>query len=195
MSRPGGRGDRPERRGTAPALPGLAGRSRGRLGLRRLGLDRRQRRPGPVVGRRGGRARHEPAVLGGEGQERRLRAAERGRAGTPVRDVPRRRLRGRRRLARPGQAELEARPRARGGLRPTSGVVPRSVDLQPPGRPGMGHADRRGDRLRRRLDDPGRGVRGGRWASTRPPLAGEEPELCQRLRKKGWSRSGGSTPR
>ena len=47
-------------------LDSLGGPGRRRR-LRRLGLDRRQRRAGPVDGRRGGRARHVPAVLGGAG--------------------------------------------------------------------------------------------------------------------------------
>ena len=40
----------------------------------------------------------------------------------------------------PGRAELEARPEAGGRLRPSPRAVPRAVDLQPAGRPRVGHA-------------------------------------------------------
>ena len=158
--------------------------------LRRLGLDRRQRRAGPVDGRRGGRARHGPAVLGGQGEERGVRPAQGGRARGSARAVRRRRLRGRRRLDRSGRLELEARPEAAVvcGRRRESTPTGRSTTAWPTWsgtRPSARRLACGGDAMMR--------VEAFEAVGGFDPTAaaGEEPELCQRLRKAGLDRLAG----
>ncbi len=126
-----------------------------------------------------------PGTRGSSGSRRSPRASASSCSSTAIARSPRAGSTG------PGRAGGQARRGRR--LRPAARDGSRAVDLQPPGRPRVGHADRPGDRLRRRLGDAGRGLRGRR--RFRPDRRGRRgARALPAAPRAGWT-SGGSTPR
>ena len=134
-----------------------------------------------------GRARHAPAVhrrpRPQRGRAARLQAIAPDLAFVQFVDGDCEMRRG---LARRGRALPRRRAAGRRRLRPAPRALPGAIGLQPAVRHRMEHADRRSPGLRRRRDDA-RPRPCARSSGFRDDLiAGEEPELCVRLRAKGW---------
>ena len=152
---------RPQRRRTdiRRCLESLVGRC-GRRDVRRLRLDRRQRRAGPLDagrGRRAGSAR-SPSPPRGRGTSasrgcwRRAPASSSSSSSTATARSP------------PAgwnapRAAMRADDRPGRRLRAAARAAPRGVGLQPAVRPRVGHAHRAGRRLRRRRDHARRALR------------------------------------
>ena len=144
-------GDRPERGGAAPAVPGVARPGRAPDRVRRFRVDRRQRRTlarslgAEVVDLDLSRAVHRRP-----GPQRRVRAAARPSPPSRVRAVRRRRLRGGPGLAPDGDGRARCRARSvavvcgrRRERLPEASVYNRLCDLEWDGPPGETEALRR----------------------------------------------------